>query len=236
MNVVAGSLVVLAACTGVLGQSLESKDLMHRAVLDQEGKFVMLWTPRDEDIVIEVQVATKGYVGLGFSPNGGMRDADIVLGWVNGEGKVTLEDRFATGNSEPRKDKLQSVTLLSGFENDTHTVLRFSRPWATCDDEDFELSGDTVRVIWAFGKDDQIAWHEKRGTKSMYLQEPQFSLPTLGNDVKTWDLVSDNISLPDDLRTLYWCKLFKMPNITKKTQIIGFVHHTVLYECNLLIV
>lgn len=57
MNVVAGSLVVLAACTGVLGQSLESKDLMHRAVLDQEGKFVMLWTPRDEDIVIEVQVS-----------------------------------------------------------------------------------------------------------------------------------------------------------------------------------
>lgn len=59
MNVVAGSLVVLAACTGVLGQSLESKDLMHRAVLDQEGKFVMLWTPRDEDIVIEVQVSAS---------------------------------------------------------------------------------------------------------------------------------------------------------------------------------
>lgn len=30
-------------------------------------------------------------MGLGFSPNGGMRDADIVLGWVSDEGKVALE-------------------------------------------------------------------------------------------------------------------------------------------------
>lgn len=57
MNVVVGTLVALAACMGVHGQSLEAKDLMHRAVLDQEGKYVMLWTPRDEEIVIEVQVS-----------------------------------------------------------------------------------------------------------------------------------------------------------------------------------
>lgn len=31
-----------------------------------------------------------GYVGLGFSPNGGMRGADIVLGWVDAAGKVIL--------------------------------------------------------------------------------------------------------------------------------------------------
>ncbi|XP_042880997.1 uncharacterized protein LOC122258825 [Penaeus japonicus] len=248
MDVVLGFMVVLAACVGVHTQSLPPMDLMHRAFLDQEGKYLMLWTPREQDIVIEVQVETKGYVGLGFSPNGGMRDADIVLGWVTDDGKVVLEDRFATGYREPKKDNLQDVELLGGSENETHTVLRFSRPWSTCDDEDYDLSGDTVRLIWAYGNDDPgegaVRMHDERGTKSMYLQEPQFALPDFGDDVKEFDLISANISLPNDLRTLYWCRLFKMPNITQKTHIIGYVpfiqegnhkyvHHIVLYECHL---
>lgn len=37
------------------------------------------------------QVRTQGYVGLGFSPNGGMKGADVVLGWVADDGKVMLQ-------------------------------------------------------------------------------------------------------------------------------------------------
>ena len=36
------------------------------------------------------QVATLGYVGLGFSPTGGMAGADIVLAWVDEKQQVQL--------------------------------------------------------------------------------------------------------------------------------------------------
>ena len=33
------------------------------------------------------------------------------------------------------------MKLLGGYQNDTHTVLRFSRPWNTCDEgQDYILS------------------------------------------------------------------------------------------------
>ncbi|ROT77268.1 dopamine beta hydroxylase [Penaeus vannamei] len=222
--------------------------LMHRAVLDTEGKYVMLWTPGEEDITFEIQVATKGYVGLGFSPNGGMAGSDIVLGWVTDGGEVMVQDSYATGYSQPLKDDQQDVELLGGYQNDTHTVLRFSRPWSTCDEQDFELSSDTVRVIWAIGSEDPagdlMRRHDHRGTKSLTLKGPQFTLPKFSEDVKHWDVLSPNVTIPNNLTTLYWCKLFKIPPITRKTHVIGYVpivqegnhqhvHHILFYECHL---
>ncbi len=49
------------------------------------------------------QVKSLGYVSIGFSPNGGMKGADIIIAWME-NGKVFLEDRFAGGNSIPIKD------------------------------------------------------------------------------------------------------------------------------------
>lgn len=37
------------------------------------------------------QVGTKGYAGLGFSPNGNMKGADIILGWVDAAGEVFIQ-------------------------------------------------------------------------------------------------------------------------------------------------
>lgn len=37
----------------------------------------------EDDIEFLVEAATRGYVGVGFSPGGGMAKADIILSWVN---------------------------------------------------------------------------------------------------------------------------------------------------------
>ncbi|XP_050714988.1 uncharacterized protein LOC126997820 [Eriocheir sinensis] len=247
--------VAVAAAVGGGGVCVQAQSDMppmshsHRVVLDQDGAFVMLWSPRDKAIVIEVQVAAKGYVGLGFSPNGGMKGADIVLGWVTAAGDMFLQDRYAEGNMAPRVDESQDVTVLGGYQNDTHTVLRFSRLWDTCDENDFVLSEDTVRVIWAYSNTDpasqnDVMYHAARGSKSLYLKSPQFVMPQMGPDVKTWDFLSPNVSLPGDLDTLYWCKIFKIPPMPVKSQMIGYVpviqkgnnehvHHVLFYECSL---
>ncbi|KAK8380027.1 hypothetical protein O3P69_016584 [Scylla paramamosain] len=232
-----------------LQESLPEVTFMHSVVLDQQGSYVLLWTPRKEDVVFEVQVGTTGYVGLGFSPTGGMKGADIILGWVDTSGEVFLHDRHAEGNSAPMLDQSQDVKLLGGYQNDTHTVLRFSRPWDTCDGEqDYVLSDDTVRVIWSYSNRDptsetNLHYHDRRGTKSLFLQSPQFEMPEMGPDVKTWEFLSPNVSLPNDFDTLYWCKIYKMPPTTTKHHIIGFVpvveeknaehvHHILFYECH----
>ena len=128
------------------------------------------------------------------------------------------------------------MTLLGGYENDTHTVVRFSRLWNTCDQagEDIVLSGDTVRLIWAYNPSDpsseenkvtQLSYHgpSRRGVRSVYLKEkPQPNIPDTDLPyLKTWDLKARNTLLPNDDHTHYWCQIFKAPKTSYKHHMIG---------------
>lgn len=55
----------------------------HSAYLSPDYK--MLWSlgPGPQDITIELQVRTLGYVEFGFSKDGRMAGADMVVGWVD---------------------------------------------------------------------------------------------------------------------------------------------------------
>lgn len=141
-----GTLVAMAAA----GASAVQWE--HSAQLDDA--FRLLWSVRSEAITFEVQVRTRGYVGLGFARrandvgnSGGdfgtdgsdgthaeRTGADIVIGWVD-RGQTYFQDRHfkATGAVEPRIDPSEDYTLLLGYENATHTVLRFERRVDTCD-------------------------------------------------------------------------------------------------------
>ncbi|CAL4175639.1 unnamed protein product, partial [Meganyctiphanes norvegica] len=81
-----------------------------------------------------------------------------------------------------------------------------------------------------------------RGTKSMFLKEPK--IETLkGQGIDYWDVLNPNISLPETLDTIYWCRMVKIPSLKKKNQVVGavpiiqegnwkYVHHMLLYECH----
>ncbi|XP_040570289.1 DBH-like monooxygenase protein 1 isoform X3 [Lepeophtheirus salmonis] len=212
------------------------------------------WTPFHNDIHFELVGRTHGWIALGFSMNGAMRGSDIALGWIGSDGDVRFSDRWAEGNSAPIMDMSQDYVLMSGSENDTHTVIRFSRPWDTCDSvEDIQLGVDTVRLIWALGQEDPLgdssgvpSYHTPsfRGVRSVYLKELPYKKihPTQENDVLSWDLVGRNLLLPND-HTHYWCQIFKAPKMNRKHHMIGFepvlqkgnekyLHHMVLYECH----
>lgn len=63
----------------------------HSEELDRNGFVVLRWQPRHQEILFRVEARTKGYIGIGFSPDGGMENADIVIGWVDdGNGKAFL--------------------------------------------------------------------------------------------------------------------------------------------------
>lgn len=43
---------------------------------------------KQQTIDIAVNVSTNGWIGFGISPTGKMVDSDIVIGWVNKDGKA----------------------------------------------------------------------------------------------------------------------------------------------------
>ena len=216
----------------------------HHLVLDKEEKVQLSWRSDTTGLTFLYSVATHGYIGLGFSPSGGMHGADIMLAWVDRAGEVHLTDRHAVGNNVPYLDTKQSYRLEAGYENETHTVVEFSRAWDTCDDQDVRLGTDTVRLIWAYNDDDprdssHLLYHSltQRGSRSIYLSEP----PPQGAPLpphEVWEVRADNLLLPEDDHTHYWCKIYRAPELTTKHHMIAiepliqaghesYVHHMV---------
>ncbi|KAK9887700.1 hypothetical protein WA026_000021 [Henosepilachna vigintioctopunctata] len=226
----------------------------HSEILDKDGAVVLKWQPRHQEILFRVEARTRGYVGIGFSPNGGMENADIVIGWVDDNSdKAFLYDCHGVPKeqgSSPIRDEVDNYTLEKGMQNETHTVLEFRRALDTCDIHDYVLNGDTVRVIWATRDTDpqfdgDMVYHgESRGVQSLHLLGPPPSTKVQGEHIQSWDITLKDFEVQPNMNTIYWCKVFKAPQLDRKHHIVGyepligpnhtnFVHHMIVHECQL---
>ena len=70
-----------------------SQEYRFSATLDFSGKYELYWNYNlgAQIISFAVRVQTTGWVGFGISPNGGMVDSDVVIGWVEGDGAVQFK-------------------------------------------------------------------------------------------------------------------------------------------------
>eukprot|EP00058_Branchiostoma_floridae_P003514 XP_002589002.1 hypothetical protein BRAFLDRAFT_124914 [Branchiostoma floridae] len=190
----------------ILARLVNASGFTHHETLDEAGKYNLFWKFDEEKIEFEAHVQTKGWVGLGLSPNGGMPGSDIVIGWVK-DGKAHLTDRYADAKAQPAVDESQDWELVSGNENGTHTVLRFSRKLMTCDTKDRVINKDTMRMIWAWHDEDPEedsggngpGYHSSnRGVRSSILitqAVPETSLP---DTTYTFDVIMNNdITYPE---------------------------------------
>eukprot|EP00058_Branchiostoma_floridae_P018836 XP_002604325.1 hypothetical protein BRAFLDRAFT_125270 [Branchiostoma floridae] len=225
-------------------------DFTHHESLDEEGKFQLLWKFDDEKIEFEAQVQTTGWVGLGLSPNGGMPGSDIAIGWVK-DGTAYLTDRYAEAKAQPSVDESQDWELVSGYENGTHTVLRFNRKLTTCDVKDRVINEDTLRVLWAWHDQDPEeesgvsgpTYHgTNRGVRATLLLNRKLTETTTTGTTYSFDLLMNNVSVPANQDTTYWCRVFQMPNLASKHHVIkaepiitpgneGMFHHLIVYKC-----
>lgn len=228
-----------------LAQTDDDMVWTHHAVLDREGKVHLFWTPGMQDITFEVQAETKGYIGLGFSPDGGMTNSDIVVGWVINN-VPTLQDRYAIGSSEPLRDTQENYSLLGGSENATHTILRFRRNYETCDQHDRPITNDTMNVIYAYHQSDPIGdsllVHQKAGHRKLYLTGFNNVLQKMTPDTTMFEMKVPNVTLPMGEKSFCWEKIFKFTPSTPNDAIIGFqplwnnrteavIDHIWLYKC-----
>ncbi|XP_043674782.1 MOXD1 homolog 1 [Vespula pensylvanica] len=220
--------------------------------LDEDGNVILEWDPTDEEtITFRITARTLGYVGIGFNEKSHMKGADILLAWVDDHTRaVNLLDSHGIeeSNAAPVTDTSQDVHVLEGFQNETHTSITFIRNWQTCDPQDHRLTGDTVRVLWALHQSDPelntAVWHgDKRGGRALRLRTPSpHAPPQEMQDIRHWDVKLNQFTVSDTMDTVYWCKIFKAPSLTKKHHMIGYtplvekanedlVHHVIVYEC-----
>nr|XP_034307031.1 DBH-like monooxygenase protein 1 homolog [Crassostrea gigas] len=222
--------------------------------LSGNGEYFLFWKFNTTHITFEAHAKTHGWLGLGLSPTGRMYPADMVTGWVKSDGSIVFTDRFSSSYYPPKKDEAQNYQLLRAEENEFGTILKFSRLLDTCDSKDFVISGDTVRVLYAYHPDDPVSedrliYHggSRRGFKSVRLLESRAKIPDLPDDVQHFDFLNgingknNMINLPAR-DTFYHCTTFNMPDIGGKRHVIRYdpvvtqgnekiVHHVVLYRC-----
>ncbi|CAL8133761.1 unnamed protein product [Orchesella dallaii] len=225
---------------------LHNDELQLKAIgesLDPSGSYILSWEVdlKKQRITFEAEVATLGYIGLGISPNGNMAGADLFIGGVYKNGTKYGYDMHARDMNMPILDNQSDWTLIDASENESKTYLKFTRLLNTCDDNDYPISNDTVRIIWSIGETDDITYHKgNRGTKSLNLLMPNNDNFN-PDDYLKWDLETE-IEMPSE-DTTYWCSFKKAPELNSTHHIIAFepiltnelamnyTHHFIIYKC-----
>lgn len=135
------------------------------------GKGITLqWKVEGEMLKVKVSAPTTGWVSVGFDPSRGMKDANIIIGFVQ-DGKAVIRDDFGNGLMSHRSDidllGKNDVTDKAGKEENGTTEIGFTIPLNSGDDKDKPLvPGKTYKVILAAGgkdADDFSSKHKKIG-------------------------------------------------------------------------
>lgn len=121
---------------------------------------------------IKVTAPTTGWVAVGFDPTSFMNEANLIIGYVDGE-TTAMRDDYGTGavthDSDTSLGGTDDVEIILGMESEANelTVLEFRIPLNSGDQYDKALvEGNTYQVIFAYGyshADDyttQHAWAE----------------------------------------------------------------------------
>ena len=115
-------------------------------------------------------------MSIGFEPTQGMKDADMIMGWVSG-GEATVLDLYSTGiyGPHPADEDLggkNDILEFGGFESDNRTVIEFKRKMDTSDQFDKPFKpGQTVNIIWSMSSSDALAVrHDVRGISKLALE------------------------------------------------------------------
>lgn len=74
-----------------LSLSVRADRLRWKSTVELEpGRLVLSWTPRTDHVVFQVEARTLGYVGVGFSRDGSLSGADIVIGWIEDDNQKSF--------------------------------------------------------------------------------------------------------------------------------------------------
>jgi hypothetical protein len=132
------------------------------------GNYSIYWLNDNQHVYVGIKAKTLGFVAFGIQPGSRMKDADMVLGFIE-DGNVSVFDLFSTGDFGPHPEDTQlgginNILDYGGSEGDDFTIIEFKRELNTGDQFDIPLSKGLNKIIWSFGSNDELeARHTSRG-------------------------------------------------------------------------
>lgn len=165
-----------------------------------DGNFMIYWDFEDDVWKVALMVNTTGWVSLGLDPSSQMMDSDMIIGWVDDEGRVFIIDAFSTEAVGPHPPDtelggIDDIIDFGGTEADGWTTIEFTRETNSTDTYDRNVfEGQVLDIIWGYsGSDEFSAYHNThRGT----VQDFNF---TIDKDIPVDDDDDDDdIKPPDD--------------------------------------
>jgi hypothetical protein len=148
-----------------------------------DGAFVLHWQLSGAEIAVAVVGKTSGYVALGWSPTSVMKDADMVVGWVDEAGTAHVVDSWGVGEHGHKPDVdiggTSDLAESAGREAGGVTTIEFRRKRSTADRYDKALDGEgELTLLWALGSSDDMRRHASRGVERLRLGEGTSSAAT----------------------------------------------------------
>ncbi|MBN1298446.1 MAG: hypothetical protein JW997_02025 [Actinobacteria bacterium] len=134
---------------------------------DMDG-FEAYWASDSNNIYFAMKAKTVGYLAIGIQPGSMMKDADMVLGFVDSI-SVAIYDMYSTGNFGPHPPDIElggkdDIIDFAGSEQNGYTIIEFKRLLSTGDKYDNDILTGANKIIWAYGNSDTPdGSHTKRG-------------------------------------------------------------------------
>lgn len=130
--------------------------------------FHLEWMVDGSNLNVKVSAPTDGWVAVGFDPSNKMKDADILIGYVE-DGEVVIEDHYGNSAISHRSDEAgggsSNLSNIGGSERNGVTELNFTIPLNSGDSRDRVLvEGESYKVIFASHTRDKITMKHNRRT------------------------------------------------------------------------
>ena len=142
---------------------------------------VFEWKLASETIHIRLIAKTEGWIGIGFNPSKGMKDANFIIGYVE-EGNVKVADHYGTTKRNHKEDtKLGgqiNISNIAGKQDNGVTEMTFSIPLNPQDSMDRPIWTDkdnTVLLAYGTGRDSFRAKHQFKTALKVNLSTGEFS-------------------------------------------------------------
>jgi hypothetical protein len=150
---------------GIVGENEYSRSMALQSAARQGhsgGEMDISWKNDGEYLYLALNASTDGWLAIGFEPLEWMKNADIILAYVQG-GKATVRDEYCTGNYGPHVEDTMlggtnDIAEYGGSEGAGRTVIELRRKLDTGDRFDKAFSpGQAVSIIWALSDSPDIS-------------------------------------------------------------------------------
>jgi hypothetical protein len=127
--------------------TVSAMDFTHKVDVDN---MTFQWKVDGDNLHVGLKAKTSSWVGIGFNPTEGMKDANFILGYVKGD-KVKITDHYGTTARQHNKDSKSggqdNITNAAGNEANGFTEISFTIPLNSGDAKDGAILPDKENVV-----------------------------------------------------------------------------------------